>query len=99
MDRNAADEVIESFLEGHPRAQEWQEWRRALAARLSALRADREALPPGANAAELDAQIAELEEYLAALTEEAAITEFVEASIRAAVAGADADLPEEDEGL
>jgi|YNPNPStandDraft_1061719.scaffolds.fasta_scaffold00337_44 hypothetical protein len=85
IDPKFTEAAIEAFLEGHPRAAEWKEWRKALATRLEALREEKKSLPPDADTSEIDAQIAEIERYIAVLDEEAAITEFVEDSIRAAV--------------
>jgi len=90
--RDQLEAAIKEFLGSHPRASEWKEWRKALAQRLEALKEEKSSLPPGTDTSELDAQIAEIETYLAVLAEEAAITEFVENSIRAAAA-----VPVEDE--
>jgi hypothetical protein len=95
--KDPLDEVIEEFLEEHPRAHEWKEWRRVLSERLAGLREQRDALPAGADASELDGKIAEVEGYLAVLAEEAAITEFIESSIRATVTVSEHELAVEDD--
>lgn len=84
--REDVEAAIREFLGEHPRASEWKEWRKAIVLRLGQLKEERASLPPGSDTSELDAQIAEMEKYLAVLTEEAVITEFVEDSIRAAAA-------------
>ncbi|MGQ9525858.1 MAG: hypothetical protein ACUVTZ_13615 [Armatimonadota bacterium] len=83
--RDAVEAAVREFLGDHPRASEWKEWRRALAQRLEALKQEKSSQPPGSGTSELDAQIQEIETYLAVLAEEAAITEFVEDSVKASV--------------
>ncbi len=94
------DRVIEEFLEGRPRAETWGELRDALAARLRDAVAERDALPEDDPArAALEKRIAALREQVAALAQEAAVTQFVEDSVRASLSrprpGGDWD---EDEG-
>ena len=80
------EEVIEEFLEGQPRAQEWAELKEALTGRLRDAIAQRDSLPANDPArAGWEDRIAELREQVAALATEEAITEFVEDSVRASL--------------
>jgi hypothetical protein len=77
------EQVIEEFLEGQPRAEEWKELTAALQGRLKDAREQRDALPADdPRRADWEARIAELNEQIAVLATEAAITEFVEDSVR-----------------
>ena len=67
-DPDPTEELINTFLEGAPRAQTWGELRRALELRLEA--------------AETQKEIRVLRQQIAALAQEEAITRFVEDSIR-----------------
>lgn len=78
-------EIIESFTEGRPAAAQWMEWRDCLKQRLDALLAERRAAGPEASP-KLDERIRQLRRQIAALTEEAAISEFVEDSVRVTLA-------------
>jgi hypothetical protein len=78
--------VIEEFLEGHPRADEWKEWKNALDMRLRDAIATRDSLPTDSpQRGPLEERIAELREQVVALMQEAVITEFVEDSVRASL--------------
>lgn len=77
------DQVIEEFLEGQPRADEWKELTAALNGRLKDALEQRDALPANdVRRADWEARITELRDQVAALATEAAITEFVEDSVR-----------------
>jgi hypothetical protein len=66
-----ADEILESFLEGSPRADTWGELRQALETRLDAAREQGN-----------EAKLKELRAQIAALAQEEAISRFVEDSVR-----------------
>lgn len=77
------DQVIEEFLEGQPRADEWKELTAALNGRLKDALEHRDALPSDdPRRADWEARITELRDQVAALATEAAIAEFVEDSVR-----------------
>ena len=80
------DTVVEEFLEGKPRADEWRSLRETLQERLKAARAERDAL--GADdprRGPLQRRVLELRQQVAALAQEEAITQFVEESVRASL--------------
>ncbi len=74
------EQLIEQVLEGHPRAEQWRQWREALEERLQELlklKAKGTLEYP-----DLDQRIEELKRYIAVLREEEIITEFVEQQVR-----------------
>ncbi len=75
------DEVVEDFLQGGPRSEEWRNWREALERRLADLKRERNGLEKGEERSELDAMIDETETQINALATEEIISEFVEAEI------------------
>jgi len=78
------DTVIEDFLEGHPRANQWREMRETLQARLVNALADRDAALPGSREkTAAERKVRELREQVEALRTEEAVTQFVEDSVRA----------------
>lgn len=82
------ERIIEDFLQGQPRAQQWREWKEALKKRLSYLRKELSSLPPEASVEErgsLEQRIQETQEQIYALEIEEIITQFVEDSIRLAL--------------
>ncbi len=77
------ERLIEEVLEGHPRAEQWRQWRQALEERLQKLVALK---AKGIREYEdLDERIEELKRYIAVLREEEIITEFVEQQVRMVV--------------
>jgi hypothetical protein len=79
------DTIIESFLGERPRATQIEGWLEALRTRLAGFQQEaREAAPD--EAARLRGKIRELEQQVAALEKEAAITQFVEDSVRVTLA-------------
>jgi hypothetical protein len=95
------DRVIEEFLEGRPRAETWGELRDTLAARLRDAVAERDALPADDPArAALEKRVRALREQVAALAQEAAVTQFVEDSVRAALSRPrpDSDWGDDEDG-
>lgn len=81
------DTILESFLEGKPRAETWRQLRETLGERLKRLKEELEALPDGApGAASLRKKVEETRQQVAALAEEEAISRFVEDSVRATIA-------------
>jgi hypothetical protein len=78
--------VIDEFLEGGTRADQWLEMRELLSARLKDAIADRDNAPEGsASRNSLEKKISELRDQVIALAEEEAITRFVEDSVRATI--------------
>ena len=71
MSEEVTEELIETFLEGRPRADSWGELRQALELRLEAAVTEKER------------QV--LRQQIAVLAQEEAITRFVEDSIRVSV--------------
>jgi len=97
MAERDAEQIVADFLGDNPRAEELAALRRALAPRLAALKASREALPPE-NIVELgplQAQIATMERHMDALAVELAVSQFTEDTVRAALAKAPDDPPDE----
>ena len=93
------ERLLEEVLEGHPRAEQWRQWREALEERLNKLL---ELKAKGINEfPDLDERIEELRRYIAVLREEEIITEFVEQQVRMVLGKArlrqalDGDLAEE----
>ena len=77
------EQLIEQVLEGHPRAEQWRQWREALEERLEKLL---ELKAKGIiEYPDLDQRIEELKRYIAVLREEEIITEFVEQQVRMVV--------------
>lgn len=74
------EQLIEQVLEGHPRAEQWRQWREALEERLEKLL---ELKAKGIiEYPDIDQRIEELKRYIAVLREEEIITEFVEQQVR-----------------
>ena len=89
------ESVIESFLEGRPRADQLGHWAASLQQRLATVR--EEASRSGDTTPRTSARIKELQRQIAALSQEMAITEFVEDSVRVTLAmGSVADVGGED---
>lgn len=87
MSDPASEQALDDFLEGQPRAEQWRGYREALAARLrDAIAARDTAAADDPQRPNLDARVEELREMVHALAEEEAITQFVENSVRAAIA-------------
>ncbi len=82
-DETLIERLIEEVMEGHPRAEQWRQWREALEERLEKLL---EMKAKGiAEYPDLDQRIEELRRYIAVLREEEIITEFVEQQVRMVV--------------
>ena len=82
-DEALIEQLIEQVLEGHPRAEQWRQWREALEERLEKLL---ELKAKGiVEYPNLDERIEELKRYIALLREEEIITEFVEQQVRMVV--------------
>jgi chromosome segregation ATPase len=82
-DETLIEQLIEQVLEGHPRAEQWRQWREALEERLEKLL---ELKAKGiVEYPNLDERIEELKRYIAVLREEEIITEFVEQQVRMVV--------------
>lgn len=80
------DTVIEDFLEGQPRANQWREMRETLQARLKDAVLARDAAPPGSREyTTTEKKVRELREQVHALRTEEAVTQFVEDSVRASL--------------
>ena len=81
------DTLLDTFLEGKPRAETWQRLKETLQQRLERVRAEHETLDAADPRREgLARKIAELRQQVIALAEEEAITRFVEDSVLATVA-------------
>jgi len=78
--RDQREEVVDEFLRGGPRSEEWRQWRDALERRLAALKKTRSKLS-GGDVKEIDRQIDEIENQIDALATEEIISEFVESEI------------------
>ncbi len=79
-DEALIEQLIEQVLEGHPRAEQWRQWREALEERLEKLL---ELKAKGiVEYPDIDQLIEELKRYIAVLREEEIITEFVEQQVR-----------------
>jgi len=82
-DEALIEQLIEQVLEGHPRAEQWRQWREALEERLEKLL---ELKAKGiVEYPNLDERIEELKRYIAVLREEEITTEFVEQQVRMVV--------------
>lgn len=86
------DDAVREFLGGAAPASELRLWREALEQRLTRLRAEAARDPQSREALRL--KIEHLEKQVHALREEEAITDFVEESVRAAVADTGPVSPE-----
>ncbi len=82
-DEALIERLIEEVLEGHPRAEQWRQWREALEERLQKLLALKE--KGICEYEDLEERIEELKRYIAVLREEEIITEFVEQQVRMVV--------------
>jgi hypothetical protein len=78
-------EAIQDFLGERPGASELRDWLTTLEHRLAALEEERRIVRPE-GVAGLEKKLTQLRKQVAALREEAAITEFVEDSVRATLA-------------
>ncbi|MCS7263261.1 MAG: hypothetical protein NZ805_00340 [Armatimonadetes bacterium] len=79
-DENLVEQLIEQVLEGHPRAEQWRQWRQALEERLEKLL---ELKAKGiVEFPDIDQRIDELKRYIAILLEEEIITDFVEQQVK-----------------
>lgn len=82
-DESIIEQLVEQVLEGHPRAEQWRQWREALEERLQKLlelkAKDIVEYP------DIDQRIEELKRYIAVLREEEIITEFVEQQVKMVV--------------
>jgi hypothetical protein len=78
-------QAIERFLGDRPGSDQLREWRSTLEQRLKALEEERSRLADGPARA-LEPKIAQLRKQVAALSEEEAITQFVEDSVRVTLA-------------
>ncbi|MBM3459496.1 MAG: hypothetical protein FJX77_13325 [Armatimonadetes bacterium] len=79
------EEAIQEFLGDRPRSSQLADWQAILERRLAAMARDAERQTPG-EAASLQLRMASLRKQIAALAEEAAVTEFVEDSVRVTLA-------------
>lgn len=81
------DNLLETFLDGKPRAETWRHLRETLQDRLKHHKAELSQLPEGApGRVALRKKIEDLRQQVIALAEEEAISQFVEDSVRATVA-------------
>jgi uncharacterized membrane protein YheB (UPF0754 family) len=89
-DEALIEQLIEQVLEGHPRAEQWRQWREALEERLEKLL---ELKAKGiVEFPNLDELIEELKRYIAVLREEEIVTEFVEQQVRMVIGKAKLEL-------
>lgn len=89
------EQAIRQFLGDRPAADELREWEETLSKRLRAFEEDRKK-EPGGLTSPLDNKIAQLKRQIQALREEAAVTQFVEDSVRVTMAmGAGAENVDE----
>ena len=80
------EEIVEDFLGGAPRAQQWRAYREALQDRYrDAVAARDSADPDSPDFVSLEKRVRELREQVQALAEEEAVTQFVEDSVRASL--------------
>jgi hypothetical protein len=87
-DAKQIEDALEQVLGDQPRADQWKEYREALAARLRSAITARDACTGDVGSREraiLDARVAELREMVRVLAEEEAITRFVEDSVQASL--------------
>lgn len=78
----SAEDVIEEFLEGHPRARALRQMRSVLEQRKALITRERDRCRNAREREALEKKIAELEQQIAVLRQEEEITAFVEASVR-----------------
>ena len=91
-------EAIQDFLGERPGAAELRDWLTTLEHRVAALEEERRIARPESRVG-LDRKLTQLRKQVAALREEAAITEFVEDSVRVTLAmGAAADVGDAGQG-
>jgi hypothetical protein len=95
MSQHDTERIIEEFLGEHPRAAEWRSLRQSLEERLLGLRRQRhqeaEAGVDADRLAALDAQIVAMDRQIAALETEEAVAQFVENSLKYALAQSEID--------
>lgn len=89
--QDPAEETVQEFLDGRPRARELREMRQALLKRLEAMEEDLAAHPDDER---LAARIRTVRRQVAVLAEEEAITGFVEESVRVSVINDTVPAPE-----
>jgi len=77
------EKIIEEFMAGDGRAQQWRAMRESLQDRLKALRAERASTTSTEAIAGLDRRIAQIVEQVRVLEQEEAVSQFVEDSVRA----------------
>ena len=98
----AEDAILSEFLGDSPRASQLRELIATLQTRLQAFTAERDALPESdPQRRSLDKKVKELRSQLTVLTEEEAISTFVEDSVRATLsrpASFSGDLGPDDDG-
>ncbi|MBW3622408.1 MAG: hypothetical protein KY468_03250 [Armatimonadetes bacterium] len=75
------ERMVEDFLQGGPRSEEWRQWREALEKRLLNLKQQRSEGGEGVDSSALDGMIEETEAQINALATEEIISEFVESEI------------------
>lgn len=98
MSDSSRDELIEQFLEGQPRAQQWREWKEALQERRTLFRSERDDVGPGPRADDLDEALETLEIQIRALATEEALTQFVEDALQYTLAVQSAEgFPDDEE--
>ena len=98
MHTDPADDAIDGFLVGAPRADVWRDLRETLQRRRDSLRAERDSLPEGdPRRATLARKVAETDTQIDALAREEAVTRFVEDTVRATLALPRPDDPDPDD--
>lgn len=82
-DETDANQVIEDFLSGDPRAKELQEMTDSLEARFQCMKKDLEFLPEGSEEKEsMQESLKEMKKQIMVLRREQMITQFVEDSVK-----------------
>ncbi len=82
MEQSELDQAIEAALEGAPRAEQLTTMIEALKERRAAMLRGLQATSDAARKRDIQKQIAELEQQIAKLSEQRAISHFVEMSVR-----------------
>ncbi len=85
-DEELVERLVEEVLEGHPRAEQWRQWREALEERLQKLLAMQ--AKGVAEFPDLGERIDELKRFLVVLREEEILTDFIEQQVRMVVSKA-----------